>query len=328
MANFKMKCPECSHEFTGESTIEYVTCPSCNKQISANKAIKYFQTLNKRQTEKKMVAQGEIYAKVDALVEESKWHVENGNYEKALEISDEALKLTTVDSRVYMARVYAKTKNFTDYEDVTHYSDLKKALDLSPVFEKEKIRAIYAPYYKKANVPKEEMREYENQEATSRLQRVEDLLKDSIPTHFKKQKAKKPTIIIMIALLAVAGVLMALSYALDISLLSLASASILIVTAFILIKFFDDVKKIKTFDAVLDFFDELEKFQLEPSFKLKTSVALEKLAVAQINNESTMKIDGLVRELLSILLESENANVISFISNNKVFKKYIKNEQD
>lgn len=323
-----MKCPECTHEFSGESTNEYTTCPNCQKEINVNKAIKYFQTLSKIKTEKKLVAEGELYAKVDSLIEEGKWYVENGEYEKALEITDEALKLSNVDSRIYMVRVYAKTKNFTDYHDTTHYKDLKKALDLSPVFEKEKIRAEYAPYYKKASIPEEELKEYENQEAQSRLKRVESLLKDSIPSHFRREKAKKPQIIVMASALAVAAMLMVLYFILQISYLSLASACIILATAFVFIKFIDNLKKVRQFNAVLDFYDEMEKFELEPSFKLKTSIALEKIAVSEINSESTMKLDNNINELLSILIESGNEKAITFILNNQTFKKYIKNEQD
>ena len=328
MATFKMKCPECSHEFSGESTIQSIKCPSCEKEISVNKAIKYFQSLNKINTEKKMVAVGELYAKVDSLVEQCRWHVDNGDYETALALSNEALSLTTVDSRVYMVRVYIKTKNFTDYNDTTHYQDLKKALDLSPVFEKEKIREIYSPYYKKANIPKDELREYENQEATSKLKRVENQLKDSIPSHYKRKNSMKPTFILMVSLAVISLALMILAFTLSISILSFASAGVIIATAFILIRFSDNRKNIYYFDAVLDFYDSLEGFELEPSYRLKTATCLEKLAVSQINKESTMKIDSLIIELLTITLESENQKAVNFIENHKVFKKYIKNEQD
>ena len=326
--NFKMKCPECSHEFLGESTSEYVKCPSCQKEISVNKAIKYFQFFDKIKIDKKIIAEGELYAKVDTLIEKSKWYTQNGEYEEALKATDEALKLSTVDGRIYLARVYARTKNFTDYDDITHYADLKKALDLPPVFEKERIRKLYAPYYKKANVPKDELNEYENQEATSRLKRVESLLKDSIPSHYKRQKAFKPSVIAIILLTVIATALMILSFALDVSLLSLISASVLIIVAFILIKYVDDVKKVMAFDAVLDFYDAFESFELSPRYRLKTSIELEKLAVSQINGESTMKTDGLIRELLAVILESNTQNAIAFIVNKPTFNKYLKNEQD
>ncbi len=323
MATFKMKCPECSHEFTGDSTIEQITCPSCNKEISVNKAIKYYQSLNKLKTEKKLVAQGEIYAKVDALIEESKWYVENDDFDKALELTDEALTLSNVDSRIYMMRVYAKTKNFTDYTDTTHYSDLKKALDLSPVFEKEKIRELYAPYYKKTKIPEEEMREYENQEASSRLGRVENLLKDSIPNHFKRKDSLKPTLIATSIMLAVAVVLMILSFALDVSVLSLIGAAILLIDAFFFIKYIDNKKQIRLFDAVLDFYDGLDSFELEPNHRLKVSAELEKLAVAQINGESTLKNEQYITEFLVVLIEGNNQKANDFILKNKTFSKYL-----
>ena len=118
------------------------------------------------------------------------------------------------------------------------------------------------------------MREYENQEASSRLNRVENLLKDSIPTHFKKKDSLKPTVITMSVMLLVAIVLMVLSFVLDVTILSLISSMILLACAFIFIKFIDNIKQIKLFDAVLDYYDGLDGFELEPQHRLKISIEL------------------------------------------------------
>ena len=328
MANFKMKCPECSHEFLGESTIEYIACPSCNAQISVNKAIKYYQSLNKIKTEKKAIARGEAYAKVDLLLEEAKWYIDNGDYETALLKTDEALTLTNVDSRVYLTRVYAKTKNFTDYDDTTHFKDLKKALDLSPVFEKERIRDLYSVYYKKTKIPKEEMLEYENQETASRLNRVEILLKDSIPAHFSREKTIRRFWAFESPALAVAVALLILSVTLQITALSIVGAVVLLASAFAFIKYFDLKNRVRCFNGVLDLYDNFEKLHLKPKTRFNTSKTLEKLAVSEINNESTYKTDELVIELLNELIASDEETALNFILNHPSFKKYVKKEQD
>ncbi len=320
---FKMKCPECSHEFSGDSTIELITCPSCNKKISANQAIKYYDSLHKRETEKKKVAVGEAYAKVQKLIAECEWYVKNGDYDTALSLTEEALKLSNTEGKIYLIRVYIKTKNFTDYEDKTHYEDLKKAIELSPLFEQDKIRELYAPYYKKTTISKEEIVEYESQEADSRLARVEELLKDSIPRHFRREKSIKAFIPISIPTTIAFITLLVLSLTLDNMILSLLSAGLFILEIALVFNFIENRKKSKLFNAVLDFYDKLNEFSLTPNTKLKTAVALENLAVAEINKEASYKIDALVEELISVIIAGKEKKAIRFIIDNKTFSKFI-----
>lgn len=318
-----MKCPECSHEFSGEAKTEYITCPSCNKELSVNQAIKYYDTLHKRQLEKKKVAIGETYNKVQTLINECEWHVKNGNYETALAISDEALKLSNTEGKIYLMRVYAKTKNFTDYDDKTHYADLKKAIELSPLFEQDQIRELYAPYHRKTKISKEELEDYENQEADSRLGKVEELLKDSIPKHFKREKFVKHFFFISIPLTIVLITLLVLSLIHDNIVLSLISAGLFIVDIALVLNYIEYRKKVNSFNAVLDFYDNLNKFELNAKTKLRTSIALEKLAVSEINNEASFKTDGLIEELIGAVIEGKAKKAIRFIIDNKTFSKYI-----
>lgn len=320
---FKMKCPECSHEFSGEATNKYINCPSCQKQLSVNQAIKYYQSLNKIETEKKKVAIGEAYAKAKSLIDECQWYIDNGDFDTALSITDEALKLSTVDSRIYLMRVYAKTKNFTDYEDKSHYEDLKKAIDLSPVFEQEKIKNLYAPYYRKTTISKEEFEEYENQESNSRLARVEELLKDSIPRHFKREKFVKAFIPVSIPVLLAFVTLLVLSLVLDNTILSLCASAFFVAEIILLLTYLEHRKKVATFNAVLDFYDGLKGFDLQPKYKLKVSVVLEKLAVSEINNEPSFRADILIEELISVLIEGNQTLAIKFVIDNKTFSKFI-----
>ncbi len=323
MANFKMKCPECSHDFSGESTISHITCPFCKKEISVNQAIKYYQTLHKRETEKKLVAKGEEYAKVQAIISECEWNVKNGNYDEALALTEDALKLSTTESKIYLMRVYAKTKNFTDYEDKTHYSDLKKAIELSPLFEQDIIRQLYAPYYRKTTISKDELEEYESQEADSRLERVEELLKDSIPRHFRREKFVKWFIPISIPIVLAFTVLLVFSLTLVNTILSLCSAGLFVIEIALLLNYLEYRKKVAIFNAVLDFYDSLESFELNAKVKLQVAVALEKLAVSEINNEASFKKDELIEELIGTVISGKEKKAIRFIIDNKIFSQYI-----
>lgn len=323
MVEFKMKCPECSHEFSGDSTISYINCPACNKEISVNQAIKYYNTLNKRETEKKKVAIGEAYAKVQALVNECEWYVKNGDYETALALTEEALKLSNTEGKIYLMRVYIKTKNFTDYDDKTHYSDLKKAIELSPIFEQEQIRELYAPYYRKTTISKEELDDYENQEADSRLERVEELLKDSIPKHFRRENFVKAFFPITIPLTLILIALLVLSLIYTNMILSLCSAGLFVVEIALVLNYIEYRKKASIFNAVLDFYDNLASFELTPKYKLKTAVALEKIAISEINKEASYKADVLIEDLLSIIISGKEQKALKFIIENKTFSKYI-----
>ena len=111
MTELKMKCPECLHEFEGATNNLTTVCPNCAKEINTNQAVKYYQSLKKIENENQKIAEGEKYAKLNTLLDECKWLIDNGEFESALITTDMALELSTTDSRVYLMRVYAKTKN-------------------------------------------------------------------------------------------------------------------------------------------------------------------------------------------------------------------------
>ena len=327
MQNFKMKCMECSHEFVGDASLKTIVCPNCQKEIDTNMAIKYYSSLNKIKSEKTKIAVGEIYAKVNSLVEECKWYIDNEDYDKALEITDEALKLTNVDSNVYLMRVYAKTKNFTDYEDNSHYSDLKLAIEHASSIEKERIKKLYAPYYKKKNIPKEEFDEYENQEAISRFKRVEELLKDSIPMHFKREKTLKAYLIasIIFAVLSLATVFVSLYIeGLLVTLTICALLMLFIITFFIYI---ENKSKIASFNGVLDIYDNIESFNLSPKYKVKLAVVLELIGLNAINKESSTRIRNTLFRIIEVLIESKSESAANFLLNHKILKKLVEKEE-
>ena len=316
-----MKCPECLHEFEGATNNLTTVCPNCAKEINTNQAIKYYQSLKKIETENQKIAEGEKYAKLNSLLDECKWLIDNGEFETALITTDIALELSTTDSRVYLMRVYAKTKNFTDYEESSHFSDLKKAIELSTQQEKEDIKKTYAPYHRKRSIPKEEFEEYENQEANSKLLKVEALLKDGIPKHFSREKSLKPLLVLNITFAVVFVALFVLSLALNNVILSLCSAVAFILTFMFFSTYLSKTKRVNLYNAVLDLYDNLKSFNLPSKNKLNLSIALEKFAVAFLNNESNSHVELLLFEILEYLVESEDA--LAFIKSNKTFKKYV-----
>ena len=321
MSEFKMKCPECLHEFSGQSSVAVTVCPSCNKEINTNQAIKYYQSLNRIKSDSIKVAEGEKYIKVNALLDECQWCIDNGDFDGALKITEEALKLSTVDGRIYLMRVYAKTKNFTDYEENTHFSDLKNAIELSTTIEKDNIKKIYSAYHKKRSIPKEELDEYENQEADSKLIKVESLLKDSIPKHFSREKSTKILIPITISLIALCIALLIVSLILNNTILSIITA-VVFSTAFILFTVTHTmVKRINIFNAILDLYDTFKQFELSARVKLNLSKGLERFAICVLNSESVSQQESITYEIVELLVENKKA--LLFISQNKTLKKFI-----
>ena len=321
MTEFKMKCPECMHEFLGQSGNAVTVCPSCKKEINTNQAIKYYQSLARIKSDNLKIAEGEKYIKVDSMLNECQWCIDNGEFEEALKITDEALKLSTVDGRIYLMRVYAKTKNFTDYEENTHFTDLKNAIDLSPTIEQDNIKRIYSAYHKKRIIPKEELDEYESQEADSRLKKVEALLKDCIPKHFSREKSVKifKPLIVVLSLLTIA--LFVLSIILDNIVLSLITSALFISTFIIFSVTHTSIKRIKIFNSILDLYDAFTNFDLLPRIKLNFSKLLDKFAVCVINGESISQHEAIIYQIVELL--SQNDNALEFISQDKTLKKFI-----
>lgn len=328
MENFKMKCPNCLHEFTGDSQQQNTVCPSCGKELSTNMAIKYYQAIHKIATEKTKIALGEVYAEVNRLLDEIKWLIDNENYLEALELTNKALSLTTTDGRVYMQRVIAKTKNFTDYDEDSHYEDLKKAIELSTTLEKEEIRKTYASYHRKKTLPKEEFNEYENQESSSKLKRIEELLKDSIPAHFQREKFVKASPWIMGALTALLITFVILATTLQNTVFTIIFAVLFVADLIVFSKFVSDNKLCKVFNATLDIYDNLNGFELTPQIKLKTATLLEKLSVSMLNKETPSRIEDCLTQIIELLLNTKNERAIKFLLEHKITLKYIKIAND
>ena len=321
MSDFKMKCPECLYEFSGGTENAYIVCPNCNKEINVNQAIKYYQSLKRIENDDRKVAAGEKYKQLNTLLDECQWLIDNGDYNSALNTTDLALKLSNTDGRVYQLRVLAKTKNFTDFEETSHFSDLKKALEYSSTLEKEAIKRAYSPYHKKRSIPKEELDEYENQEAGSKLKKVEGLLKDGIPKHFSREKSIKVLTAVISALAVAFIVLLILSISLDNIILTLTTA-----VAFTLFFIFfavltTNVKKVKLYNSVLDIYDNLKTFNLSPRAKLNLSKSLEKFTVSFLNGESITHIETSLYQMVEALLDSETA--LDYIKNDKTLKKFL-----
>lgn len=316
MPNAKMKCPECGFEFSADPSLINTECPSCKKQLNIDKAIKYLSSLNRIKLEEIKVAEGEAYAKLNAVLDEAEWLIKNGEFESALEVTDNALKISNTESRIYLLRVLAKTENFENLKDESHYSDLKKAIELSPYFEKERIKKLYAPYYRKKRIPDEERQEYENQEAEARLKTTEEILKDGIPKHFAREKFIKWAKFLVVALAVLSVSITVLSVILSNVILSAIGGTLFVLFIGFLAKYFNDSKKAKLFNAGLDIFDAFSNFNLTSEFKLKTVKDLEEFAISALEGQNPSRNELLLAEVVADLLNSKCPVAENFINDN------------
>ena len=309
--------------FSASTENETCVCPNCNKELSVDKAIKYLLTLSKIQSENKKVAEGEIYLQVDKLLSEADFYVKEGDFEKALELANEAEKLTTIDSRVYVLKVICKTKNFDDVDDTSHYEDFKKALDCASFTQKEELKKLYAPFYRKQRIPKEEQTEYENQEAESILARVEKNLKAEIPRHFKNEKYAKAGLYINIAVLVLTLTAIVLSIALINTILTIVGMVLFVALIVLFATYFTSKNKVRVFNAGLDLFDSIDTLKLIGKDKVKTISAFEEFSVSALNGESPSRQESLLAKTLFYAYNSNSQSAKQFIDDSAVYTKIL-----
>ena len=75
METVNVKCPLCGHQFTTQKGLETATCPFCNKQFLTVQGIRYLKSLEKLKSEDKKVALGEMYQKVDGLIDKIEFYL-------------------------------------------------------------------------------------------------------------------------------------------------------------------------------------------------------------------------------------------------------------
>ena len=153
MSLIDVKCPFCGEAFKAELENEITLCNKCGEEFPTSKGSKYYKSINKIQVEKTKIAMGEIYAKVDVLLDKGEFYLNHEEFESAYDIYMQALDLTTVDYRVYLGLVYATTKNFTDLEDEEHKDYINKAIACADSEAKREIVKEYKVCFVSSTTP-------------------------------------------------------------------------------------------------------------------------------------------------------------------------------
>lgn len=324
MNKINVKCPFCGHLFTTENINESI-CEKCNKTFSTDKGAKFYNSVIQVERKKAVEAKGEAYLKVDRILDEINYYLDNEDFLKAEELCLEALSLTEVDFRVYMAMVYAKTENFQNLEDTSHTHFLKKAISIATEEQKASLKAEYQEYYQKQKMSTEEFEEYKTQEQEHLKSSLESILKDGIPRHYAREKNAKIYGILSIIFTILSTVSLIISIITENSILFLITAVLSITFLVCILSFISNKEKVTSYNVALDLFDSYETFNLSLDANIKILKQYINYGVSYLNNASELSLSPLLTSVITMLLEEDEKNAEKFIENTKNARKYVKN---
>ena len=328
MSKTTLKCIFCGSVQEGDLAVTESVCTACGKAFPTERAAKYYNSMNKLAKEEKKVAYGELYKKVDDLVEEGEFHLKNEDFISAEQKYLQALEITNVDKRIYLGLTKVYTKNFTNYSDKKHFEYLNKAISLSTKQEKDNIRAMYKAYYEVSNYTPEELAIYNEEELKQRAERTESLLKEGIPRHFKTAasiktyKVLSPIFFIIGIITFIVGLFLKDETATFI----VSTASLLfVVLALVFIVTLSGMRsRTNIYDFALDFYDNHENLGLSVKENVDCFTSLEMIAVDYLNGATSTTLENDLSELVVILANSQSTLANNFIKNYKVATKLIK----
>ncbi len=323
MEKTNISCIYCGHTYLEDITLNTTTCEKCGKSFEVAKGSKYYKSLQKIQKEENKIALGEAYKQVDLLIDECEFYLDKEQFIEAETTLNKALELTTTDRRIYVLFTYAKTKNFTDYQDKSHYEYLKKAIELSNNTEKEELRKIYSNFYKKSSMSEEELEDYNLQLSAVKKSKVENLLKDGIPKHFKNEKTIKLSKILLPIFIVLSIVAFSLFFVLDKDFIFYIAGVLFVITFLFVMTIISTKPKVNLFNAVLDFYDSFEKFDISAKNKIEILNQLEIIAVSFINGETEFRMSNNVSILVQILINCDNKDIDKFILSYKAFGQFV-----
>ncbi len=319
MEKITVKCPYCGQVFTTEN-IDVTVCENCKKEFSTNQGAKYFKSLKSIETENQKVALGEAYAKVDLLLEQGEFYLNNEDYENAEKSYLDALKLSTVDYRIYLGMVYVKTKNFEDLKDKTHYEYLENAINFANEEQKEYIKKIYTPYYRKSQIPVEELNEYAEQECEKRFLRIEELLKSGIPANYRAEKAKKIFLILSLSFIIPTLAFGIISFFYESIVFTILGVIFFALECVSTVQYSSTKTKTETYNFLLDFYDEYKKFDFAPNLSVKILKNYEKAVVSALNKDSNLNIRNTLLKIYEDISNYGYEKAVDFFEKYKVLR--------
>ena len=323
---FNARCIHCGTDFYAQTFEREVKCPSCGEELLTSMAVKYYSSLNENPEEAKE-AHGEDYVKLNFILDEIYGLVKQEKYAEAEEKFYEALSLSDTDYKVYMAMVAVKTKNYTDLKDQTHKQYINKAISCADSDQKKEIVKTYRAYYYKCGLTEEELDAYSVEENKLKKEKLEKGLKSMIPEYMVKEK-RNTLLLVLFPILLVIGitlVVLAIFYE-DIAWIAIVGAVTTIAGYILFRNWFINKDRVKTFNALLDFYDLVESRNYDEKvlstlyrhMQNHCDKFLDNIPVVSMSEDTAKLIDYL------IVLNDEKMN--DFLLKNKYFSQFVSEE--
>ena len=323
MDKINISCIFCGETYIEDLSNKETVCPKCKQSFETAKGSKYYKGLQKaqKQDNKKIIT--ETFNQIDLLLDKAQYYLDNEKYEQCENTLNKLLELNDKDRRIYLLFLYSKTKNLTDLKDKTHYPYLEKLIELSNPEEKKQIKKIYSVYYKKSKLTEEELELYNEGLSSKKKSNLEKSLKDGIPTHYENARKIKVYNVLSIFNAVVFVTLIILYFALSIDVLLYVSSGVSALLLGCILMAINLKPKISLYDAVLDFYDNFDSFNLKPNQKLTVIKKLSTICEIFLNNGSNYSLKTNTYLLVSELISFDNEKVNEFILKYKAFSKYI-----
>ncbi len=324
--NVNAKCPHCGAELYLGLNKGTGFCTVCRKEFDSEKALKLFVTLYGEKEEPKEETKkanfGEDYLEVEKILTRAEYYFERKEFRKAREELEKALAITNSDYRVYFGIVRAETQNLTDYRNESHKEFLTKALECADPEEKKVITRLYKNFYQISTLSDEEILQYKKEENVAVKAKLEEKLKELIPTFIKKERGLKTSIVLscVFALLTLGALIPFFIF--QIPLLMLLCATFFALSYFTLRKYFTDKKLNALFNAMLDVYDALDSFELEVDEQKEVLDQMKNLRKVFSGKNNLSECEDGIFLLSAYLAHDATEKARNFITNHPLLCKY------
>lgn len=293
-------------------------CPNCKKEFDAEKAIKLYKSVHEEtKNDEKKVAKGEDYLEVERILDRAEFYFKNKDFAAAEKELKSALEYTTTDYRVYFGIVRARTKDLTDYKNESHKQWLDKAIDCADVEEKSVITRLYKDFYQVSSLSDDEIIEYKKERNSAKKEKLESELKELIPRYMKTANTLNAYLTAGVILLCLGVAALACGIIILNNYLSVGGVAVLAGGYLFLRSYITKKKQNALFNSVLDVYDALDSFSLEPDANFDLLNALKNCVKPFSAKNSLNESEECVRKVVSVLIDSGSETAAAFVINDK-----------
>lgn len=153
MSLISTKCTNCGATIQVDSDSKTGKCEFCGSEYTTQDVINNYQINNNYNTVQYVTKNinGNSALEAEEYIKNGDIFISLNDFKKANEAYSKAIELNPADCFAWFGLVKVATRNFTDFEDITHYGYYAKAKKVASRKQEEKIDEIYLPYQTKRN---------------------------------------------------------------------------------------------------------------------------------------------------------------------------------